>query len=764
MRFFTIGRLVVITGLLVLFGLAASAQDVVYLRTNLFGNYWGRNGNATALNRAFGTNGWTRRYFENADIAELFGPDHKVIFVDGSNMGTCDLISFFTQYQAEFEAYVDRGGALFINAAASECTDSPIDFGFAGVTSVFMQDFDGFPVDPGHPIFNGPRTPALADMFSGSNLSHNIVSGGGLTALLNDSQGNLVLGEKLWGSGLVLFGGLTLEWIGENSLWAPEPEISNLYDNILLYLYAHATGGECTDSPVVITQDILVALDDSGQATIEASQIDNGSSSACGDITLALDITQFSCSNVGQNTVTLTVTDVNGVAASGTGIVTIEDVTPPMVITQDIVVQLDATGKASITAAEVNNGSNDACGIASMALDISDFTCDHVGTNEITLTVTDNNGNMAAGTAIATVENDVPVILSIGPDSDDPVKVKEEITASATYEDINLTSAIWDWGDGTTSEGVFSEGEITGVHTYLEPGVYTLSLLLEDICGLQTTDYYDYIIVVDPDGGFVTGGGRFSSPTGAWLDDAQVSGGMKFAFVAKYRKHRDRPVGSTVFKFKKAHIKFKSKKYDWLVVNESIAMYQGTGKIRKDRNHYRFQVSVVDDGHGRKGQDKFRLQMWQIESGALVYDNQLGDAENAIATNTIDRGDIVIHNYKKYLGHNSDDDDEDDDKKGGKKSDSEDRSQPSVTVKLALYPNPVARVLHVKIENDISDYNSWLRISTVDSRGRRKVLVNRQTITGPDVFEYDLSGFKNGIYYLVVEGDNIIKSTRFIKY
>ena len=70
--------------------------------------------------------------------------------------------------------------------------------------------------------------------------------------------------------------------------------------------------------------------------------------------------------------------------------------------------QLDAAGNGSITTGDVNNGSDDACGIASLALDDSDFVCADVGTNTVTLTVTDNNSNQSTCTATITVEDNVP--------------------------------------------------------------------------------------------------------------------------------------------------------------------------------------------------------------------------------------------------------------------------------------------------------------------------------------------------------------------
>ena len=66
---------------------------------------------------------------------------------------------------------------------------------------------------------------------------------------------------------------------------------------------------------------------------------------------------------------------------------TVEDNEAPTAITQDLTVQLDASGNASITAAQLDNGSNDACGIASLVA--RTFDCSNIGA----LTVTDVNNN-----------------------------------------------------------------------------------------------------------------------------------------------------------------------------------------------------------------------------------------------------------------------------------------------------------------------------------------------------------------------------------
>ncbi|RIW11929.1 gliding motility-associated C-terminal domain-containing protein, partial [Algoriphagus lacus] len=166
-------------------------------------------------------------------------------------------------------------------------------------------------------------------------------------------------------------------------------------------------------APVVITRNLTIQLDAAGTASITAAQINNGSTDACGIASLALSKSTFDCSNIGSNTVTLTVTDVNGNSATGTATVTVEDKTAPVVTTRNLTIQLDATGTASITAAQINNGSTDACGIASLTLSKSTFDCSNIGANTVTLTVTDVNGNSATGTATVTVEDKIaPVVIT----------------------------------------------------------------------------------------------------------------------------------------------------------------------------------------------------------------------------------------------------------------------------------------------------------------------------------------------------------------
>ena len=163
-------------------------------------------------------------------------------------------------------------------------------------------------------------------------------------------------------------------------------------------------------APIAICQNVTVQLDNTGNGGTTAAAVNNGSSDNCAIASLVLSQTAFVCSEVGANTEVLTVTDVNGNSTTCTTTVTVEDNVAPVAICQNVTVQLDNTGNGGTTAALVNNGSSDACGIASLALSQTAFVCSEVGANTEILTVTDVNGNSTTCSTTVTVEDNVAPI------------------------------------------------------------------------------------------------------------------------------------------------------------------------------------------------------------------------------------------------------------------------------------------------------------------------------------------------------------------
>ena len=165
--------------------------------------------------------------------------------------------------------------------------------------------------------------------------------------------------------------------------------------------------------PVVLVQNQTIQLDANGVATITAADINNGSTDNCGIATVVLSETAFDCTNVGANTVILTITDINGNVSSNTATVTVEDMIAPIVLTQNKTIQLDANGVATITAADINNGSTDNCSIETIVLSKTAFLTENLGVNTVTLTITDIYGNVSSLTATVTVEDHIAPIITV---------------------------------------------------------------------------------------------------------------------------------------------------------------------------------------------------------------------------------------------------------------------------------------------------------------------------------------------------------------
>ncbi|SKB77215.1 HYR domain-containing protein [Salegentibacter holothuriorum] len=238
-------------------------------------------------------------------------------------------------------------------------------------------------------------------------------------------------------------------------------------------------------APIVETQPITVQLDANGVASITPEAIDNGSSDNCEIDTKSLDITSFDCADVDNPvTVTLMVTDVNGNQSSATATVTVEDNVAPVTLTKDITVQLDANGTATIAPTDIDNGSNDACGIASLSLDVTEFGCKDVGENTVTLTVVDNNQNETIATATVTVEDNIAPIPNIANLEDIIVKCEVfpgKITAPTAIDNCSELTA-------TTSDAL----------TYNEIGSYVITWNFDDGNGNSTTQTQNVIVEPSP--------------------------------------------------------------------------------------------------------------------------------------------------------------------------------------------------------------------------------------------------------------------------
>lgn len=230
-----------------------------------------------------------------------------------------------------------------------------------------------------------------------------------------------------------------------------------------------------------------------------------------------------------------------------------------------------------------------------------------------------------------------------------PKEIGNPIQASANFSDAGsagVYSATWEWGDGLITDGTVNQQakSVSDYHTYTSAGVYTVTLTVTKDNNASDESIYHYIVIYDPEGGFVTGGGTITSPVGAYILDSGLTGNAQFGFVSKYEHGANIPSGQTEFQFKLANLNFHSTDYDWLVVAGSHAKYKGSGSINGVEDYAFMLTSTDGQVNGGGGSDKFRMKIWRKETNQVIYDNQLGIPDDADATMGINSGNIVIHN------------------------------------------------------------------------------------------------------------------------
>jgi hypothetical protein len=248
-------------------------------------------------------------------------------------------------------------------------------------------------------------------------------------------------------------------------------------------------------------------------------------------------------------------------------------------------------------------------------------------------------------TACAAADDEGPITTNVAA-VPNPVKVGESVAVTANVDDTttggsNIASAEYSldggaWTAMDAQDGGFDAVSEDVTATFTAPataGIY-------DLCVRGTDEHANIgdsecimLVIYDPEGGFVTGGGWIMSPEGAYTADPTLTGKANLGFVSKYKKGASVPEGNTEFQFKAGNLNFHSSAYNWLMVTGSnYARFKGEGAIN-DEGSYKFMLWASDGAP-----DPFRIKIWgEDEAGdeTVVYDNGMDQA--------IGGGSIVIH-------------------------------------------------------------------------------------------------------------------------
>ena len=247
--------------------------------------------------------------------------------------------------------------------------------------------------------------------------------------------------------------------------------------------------------PVPVCKDVTVNLDEWGEAHISVTDVINdvASHDNCGIVSWQLDRNTFFCDNMPSAEVYVDAYDIAGHIGTCLARVYLRDDIPPVPLCRDITVSLDGGGNAYIIPDDIDAGSYDNCrgttGISDKELSDYDYNCFDVGiANEVTLTVWDDQMNLAHCTAFVTViDNEPPVAYC----REAPLFLDENGEAELFPQEID------DWSHDNCPDVVLSIDGPT-LFTCENLGPNTVTLLVTDDGGLEdrcttTVHVYDQI-------------------------------------------------------------------------------------------------------------------------------------------------------------------------------------------------------------------------------------------------------------------------------
>ncbi len=270
------------------------------------------------------------------------------------------------------------------------------------------------------------------------------------------------------------------------------------------------------------------------------------------------------------------------------------------------------------------------------------FSGSHVyaqpGSYEIVLSVTDAGGLVDSDGAIVTMvaPSGAPVITELDAPTT-PQLLSAGVAIQAQFTDASAPfdtfTAVVDWGDGTTSPATVTPpltgtatGSLAASKVYAETGVYPVTVTVSDANGASDSELYEFVVVYDPTtNGRVTGSGSYWSGPEASSGTSRWGAPAFFGYDARYKKNAALPTGETQLRLLGQFL-FKSTKYDYLIVNDAVAIAEGVGTA--GGKQYRFRVQGVDNGR----LDFFQITIWNPTTGAVLYDNGV----------LYDKGDLVL--------------------------------------------------------------------------------------------------------------------------
>ena len=452
--------------------------DKYYLKAAA-GEPWAGPANPNSMDLAFGVGLWTIGNYETVDPAVVFSPATGFVFMDGGSNHASELEDFLIANLPAIEAWVLAGGRLLLNSAPNEGGD--IDFGFDGTTmeydggTTYASTVNGF--DGTFIAFTCPLVPTSTEM-TGTYYGHGLITGTGLTNLLygDGDLTRIVLAEKPWGSGHVMFGGMTTD-----NFHDPDPDAQNWRANLYTYLY----GNDCGEPDCIVTQEVEVFADPEVTLTVapevicEGEEVTFTAGGADSYVFFPLGPTSgtaYTVPDVGTTTYTVTGTD----ATSGcTNTASVDVLVNPL---PDVTAATDDDEVCFGDAMTLTGGGAATYVWTGGAIDGVPFTPGPIG--PISYTVTGTSAEGCISTADITIEVIDCELVFAGFIFDDNICVGDCITLTDTSVGSTIQTWAWDFGGGADPN---TSSELSPSLCFITVGEFNISLTITSLYGQVST-------------------------------------------------------------------------------------------------------------------------------------------------------------------------------------------------------------------------------------------------------------------------------------
>jgi photosystem II stability/assembly factor-like uncharacterized protein len=293
-----------------------------------------------------------------------------------------------------------------------------------------------------------------------------------------------------------------------------------------------------------------------------------------------------------------------------------------------------------------------------------------VGTTTVTLTDTRLDGTTATCTFTVTVnDTESPVVSSpttnpntLWPPDHRMVDVTVNYTATDNCPGLNcvLTVASNEPINGLGDGDLSPDWQIVDAHHVRlraersgtgNGRIYTITTTCTDASNNVTTRTSTVLVprsmkgawaVVNASGNALNlkAAGGTSAMNAVLTVNPLVTGMVNFDFGSKAKTAR-RPRGENLINLILGNLEFNALNYDYRALSGTRTQFKGFGKVNNEAG-YKYILTVID-GQAPKGGgvDKFRIKIWNDKTGEVVFDNQMGESDNADPTTPVGDGHSI---------------------------------------------------------------------------------------------------------------------------